>query len=251
VSRVIAVANHKGGVGKTTTTINLGAAFAEQGKRVLLVDMDPQGSTTKTVGLDDPRLTMFHVLTDNTPLLRIVVPVEWFQLAPADPELDSAQVKLWNVPGRDTILRKKLLETRDEYDVVLIDTPPSLNLLTANALVAADELLAPAECQFGSMAVLPDFFSTVEMVRENVNPALQVAGLLITKYDRRTVTHRQIVEYLREQLAGRYPILETMIPHGIRIQDAALARQSVLRYDSGSAVAAAYRQLAEELNHRG
>lgn len=250
MTQVIAIANHKGGVGKTTTTINLGAALAEQGRRVLLVDMDPQGSATRGLGINAEECpqTMYHVLAKKVPITEVALPYDLsLAVAPADSDLENAQVDLWDAPGRDLRLRGRLEGLDDHYDYVLIDCPPSLNLFTINALAAAHAVLVPAHCQFFSMAALSRLIETVEQVQEHVNPALAIAGILITQIDKRTNYHKQATEHLQAQVGDRYRVFDTMIPQAIRVQEAAQARQPVLRYDPSCAVSLAYRQLAEEV----
>jgi chromosome partitioning protein len=248
--RVTAIANHKGGVGKTTTTINLGAALAELGHRVLLVDMDPQGSATRGLGINAEECgeTMYHVLAKKASLAEVALPfADRLDVAPADSDLENAQVDLWEAPGRDLRLRARIEALDGRYDYVLIDCPPSLNLFTINALAAAQSVLVPAHCQYFSMAALGRLIETVEQVQEHINPRLAIAGILITQIDKRTTYHRLATEHMRSQLGDRYRMFDTAIPQAIRVQEAAQARQPVLSYDPSSTVSVAYRQLAQEV----
>jgi chromosome partitioning protein len=249
-TRVIAVANHKGGVGKTTTTINLGAALAEVGQRVLLVDLDPQRSTTRGLGIDSDACaaTMYHVLVKDTPIVGVAVPVDGhLAVAPASTELADAMVELWDAPARDLRLRNQLEDVHGAYDAILVDCPPSLNLFTINALIAAGEVVIPVQSQFFAMDVLAELLDTVAAVRRHANRRLRVAGFVVNQLRARTTYHRQALAHLHAELGDAYRIFAAAIPDSIRIQEAAQARLPLVRYDPSSSAATAYRQLAQEV----
>lgn len=250
MARVIAVANHKGGVGKTTTVVNLGAALAEQGQRVLLVDLDPQGSTTVGMGLDAEALSvsMYHVLVHERPIQEVAVPIDLaLAVAPANEQLESALVELWEDPVRDLRLRAGLEALNGSYDVVLIDCPPMLNLFTGNALMAAHEVLVPVQSQFFSISVLKKLLALVTKIQRLGNRQLTVAGFLVNQVKARTAYHKQLIEQLRRELGVRYRVYEATIPDSVRVQEASQARLPVVRYDPDGPVAMAYRRLAQEV----
>ena len=252
MTRVIAVANHKGGVGKTTTTVNLAGALAEAGQRVLLVDLDPQHSTTVAVGVDPEACTetMYHVLVHNTPISQVIMPVEPIDLemalAPASAELADAQVQLWDKPARDQRLKLALEDLNPLFDVALIDCPPSLNIFTMNALIAAHEVLIPVQPQLLSLAVLRELLGMIGEVQEVGNRKLRIGGFLVNQAKQNTVYHRQMTEHLRGEL-DRYRVFDAVIPDSIRVQEATNQRLPVVRYDPTSTPAVAYRQLAQEV----
>jgi chromosome partitioning protein len=250
--RIIAVANHKGGVGKTTTTVNLAGALAEAGQRVLLIDLDPQHSTTVAVGVDPETCaeTMYHVLVQGAPISEVILPVEPLDLemalAPASAELADAQVQLWDKPARDQRLKLALEDLDPLFDVALIDCPPSLNIFTMNALIAAHEVLIPVQPQLLSVAVLRELLAMIAEVREVGNRKLRVGGFLVNQVKQNTVYHRQMAEHLRGELA-RFRVFDAVIPDSIRVQEATNQRLPVVRYDPASTPAVAYRQLAQEV----
>jgi chromosome partitioning protein len=252
MSRVLAIANQKGGVGKTTTAINLGAALADDGTRVLLIDLDPQCNTTITllgVGADERARTMYEALADGVPLRDVIVPVDGsLALGPASRDLLGIERKIGDEPGRDLLLRDLLAELDDRYDVVLLDCPPSLGLLTVNALAAATDVLVPIECQEYSYLGFAQLIDTVGVVRKRLNKTLRIAGVVVNRYDRTSPLQRQWLDHLQRELTGHHRLFETIIPQSKRVPRAAQARQSVVQHDPVSTIAAAYRTLAQEVS---
>lgn len=249
MSRIIALVNQKGGVGKSTTAVNLGAALAVNGKRVLVIDTDPQGNTTTGFGVDKTRLThdIYHVLMQETPLERVVVPteVENLSLAPATINLAGADVELVAALSRETRLRQALAEIRDRYDFVLLDSPPSLGLLTINALTAADECIIPVQAEFYALEGLAQLTGVIWRVRDALNPGLHVSGVLVTMFDGRT---RLAMEVIRE-LDKYFPeqIFKTQIPRNVRLSEAPSYGKPAILFDPKSRGAQAYLGLAREM----
>jgi chromosome partitioning protein len=245
-SRVIAFANQKGGVAKTTTTLNLAVAFAERGLRVLAVDLDPQGNLTMSQGLDPDGIeqSMFDVLVHRLPIEQVIRPAE-IDLAVSSIDLAGAELALSSMIGRERALEKALLPVRERYDYVLIDTPPSLGLLTINALVAADGVIVPVQCEYLSLRGLVQLESTLGMVRENLNPNVQIMGILPTMFDPRTIHSREAVEILEENF--RDLVFASRIRKTVRYAEAPVKGSSVLKYDPTGPAAEAYRALAREV----
>jgi chromosome partitioning protein len=244
--QVVAFANQKGGVAKTTTTLNLGVALRERGLRVLAVDLDPQGNLTMSQGLNPDVLdrSMFDVLVHRLPIQEVIHQVE-LDLAVSSIDLAGAELALSSLIGRERALDKALAAVRGEYDYVLIDTPPSLGLLTINALVAATGVIVPVQCEYLSLRGLVQLQATLEMIRENLNPEVDIIGILPTMFDRRTNHAREAIEILRENFGDL--VFNTRIRKTIRYAEAPVRGQSVLRYDPTSAAAEMYRDLAEEV----
>jgi chromosome partitioning protein len=246
VARVLALANQKGGVAKTTSTVNLAAALVERGKRVLVIDLDPQSNLTMSQGFDPEGLerSMFDVLVHRTPIEDVLQHNE-FDLAVASIDLAGAELALSSMIGRERALEKALLPVRADYDYVLIDTPPSLGLITINALTAADGVIVPVQCEYLSLRGLVQLENTLSMIRENLNPRVRIIGILPTMFDGRLLHAREAIEILREHFGDI--VFETRIRKTIRYAEAPVKGQSVLRYDPEGSAAAAYRQLAEEV----
>jgi len=246
VARVIAFANQKGGVAKTTTTLNLGVALAEKGNRVLAVDLDPQGNLTMSQGWNPDEIdrSMFDVLVHKLPITEIVRQAE-IDVAVSSIDLAGAELALSSMIGRERALEKALLPVKDSYDYVLVDTPPSLGLLTINALVAANGVIVPVQCEYLSLRGLVQLENTLSMIRENLNPTVEIQGILPTMYDKRLLHSREAVEILRENFGDL--VLNTRIRKTIRYAEAPVKGQSVLKYDPSGEAAGMYRDLAKEV----
>jgi len=243
---VIVFANQKGGVAKTTTTLNLGVAFAERGQRVLIIDLDPQGNLTMSQGLNPDAIdrSMFDVLVHRLPISEVIHKVE-VDIAVASIDLAGAELALSSLIGRERALAKALLEVRDRYDFVLIDTPPSLGLLTINAFVAGTGVIVPVQCEYLSLRGLVQLENTLSMVRENLNPDVRVEGILPTMLDSRTLHAREAIEILEENFGEL--VYKTRIRKTVRYAEAPVKGQSVLKYDPKGSAAEAYRELAKEV----
>lgn len=252
MGKIIAIANQKGGVGKTTTTVNLSACVAERGKRVLCIDIDPQGNCTSGVGVDKeaPEYSVYDVLINGVPAGEAAVPaaVENLFVIPARKELSGAEVELVNTMARETVLKRALAGVRGEYDYIFIDCPPSLGLLTVNALTAADTLLAPIQCEYYALEGLSDLMNTVKLVRAHLNPRLDVEGVVLTMFDARTNLCAQVVQEVRAHFPDE--VFETMIPRNIRLSEAPSYGRPIHLYDARCIGARAYGELADELIHR-
>jgi chromosome partitioning protein len=246
MANVIAFANQKGGVAKTTTTLNLGVALHELGRRVLVVDLDPQGNLTMSQGMNPDAIerSMFDVLVHRVPISDVIATVE-VDIAVASIDLAGAELALSALIGRERALEKALVEVRDRYDYILIDTPPSLGLLTINAFVAADGVIVPVQCEYLSLRGLVQLENTLSMVRENLNPRVHVQGIVPTMYDGRTLHAREAIEILEEHFGDL--VFDTRIRKTVRYAEAPVKGSSVLRYDPSGAAAQAYRDLAKEV----
>jgi chromosome partitioning protein len=245
-ARVIALANQKGGVAKTTTTLNLAVALKEKGNRVLIVDLDPQGNLTMSQGMnpDEISKSMFDVLVHRIPIQDVIVTAE-VDIAVSSIDLAGAELALSGMIGRERALEKALAHVKESYDWVLMDTPPSLGLLTINAFVAADGVIVPVQCEYLSLRGLVQLQNTLEMIRENLNPNVAIQGILPTMYDRRTLHSREAVEILQENFGDL--VFNTKIRKTVRYAEAPVKGQSVLAYDPTSEAAAMYRDLAKEV----
>jgi chromosome partitioning protein len=250
LGQVIAFANQKGGVAKTTSTLNLGVALAERGKRVLAVDLDPQSNLTMSQGLDpeDLERSMFDVLVHKVPIEEIIVSCE-IDLAVSSIDLAGAELAMSSMIGRERALQKALLPMRGNYDYILIDTPPSLRLLTIHALTAADGVIVPVQCEYLSLRGLIQLENTLNMIRENLNPDVRIKGILPTMFDGRTLHSKEAVEILQENFGDL--VYETKIRKTIRYAEAPVKGTSVLKYDSKGKAAKAYRDLAGEVLRDG
>src|SRR5437899_3080245 len=246
MARVIAFANQKGGVAKTTTTLNLGVALVEKGQRVLAIDLDPQGNLTMSQGWNPDEIdrSMFDVLVHRLPITEIVETAE-VDIAVASIDLAGAELALSSMIGRERALEKALLPVREAYDYILIDTPPSLGLLTINAFVAADGVIVPVQCEYLSLRGLVQLQNTLTMIRENLNPTVEITGILPTMYDKRILHSREAVEILKENFGAL--VFNTRIRKTIRYAEAPVKGLSILKYDPTGPAADAYRELAKEV----
>jgi len=246
----VAIANQKGGVGKTTTAINLGASLAVAERKTLVIDMDPQGNATSGMGIERAAInaTMYDVLVDQAPIEQAILsPVHFpfLALAPADQDLVGAEVELIARPERELLLRRALQAVRDKYDYILIDCPPSLGLITLNTLAAADSVLIPIQCEFYALEGLSQLLNTVRLVQQNLNPRLQVEGVLLTMYDSRLNLSRQVADEAKEYFGDK--VYRTTIPRNVRLAEAPSFGKPIALYDVISQGSQSYLALAKEL----
>jgi chromosome partitioning protein len=250
MSRVIAIVNQKGGVGKTTTAINLGASFAVAERKTLVMDMDPQGNATSGLGVNrgDIDKSIYEVLIDHEPLQSAIMRSVHFKnldLVPSDVALVGAEVEMVQQPDRELLLRNALLPIRENYDYILVDCPPSLGLLTLNTLAAADSVLIPIQCEFYALQGLTQLLNTVRLVQQNLNPRLQIEGVLLTMYDQRLNLSRQVAEEAQEYFGDK--VYTISIPRNVRLAEAPSFGKPIAVYDILSAGAQSYLSLAKEV----
>lgn len=249
---ILAIANQKGGVGKTTTAINLGAALAAAGKPTLLVDLDPQANATSGLGVDkgQVRRSMYEALVGQVGLRDTIIATSWegLALAPSAIRLAGAEIEMVGLMAREQRLRRALSEVMSDYAVALVDCSPSLGILTVNALTAADGIIIPIQCEYLALEALGQLLSTIELIRENLNPRLEIAGMVMTMFDARTNLSQQVVDEVR----GHFPreVFETIIPRSVRLSEAPSYGRPILSYDPSSRGAVAYRKLATEVISR-
>ncbi len=252
MGKIIAVANQKGGVGKTTTSVNLSAAFAEMGKKVLLIDCDPQGNATSGLGIekDGLELSIYDALINDTPMEEIIIQTQFgLDVVPSVMDLAGAEVELVNLEDKQYRLKKKVELVKEKYDYILIDCPPSLGHVTLNALTAADSVLLPLQCEFYALEGLSQLLSTVQLVQEQLNEKLRIEGLVLTMYDSRTNLAEQVVEEVKTHFPDM--VYATKIPRNVRLSEAPSFGKPIFAYASSSKGAQAYMSLAEEVVANG
>lgn len=253
MGRIIVVANQKGGVGKTTTAINLSASIAELGKKVLVVDMDPQGNTTSGFGIEKDELenTVYELLIGENSLQECIRSDVFPNLSVigSNINLAGAEIELLGIDEREFLLKRALDKIKEEYDFILIDCPPSLNMLTINSMCAGDTVIVPIQCEYYALEGLSQLIHTIDLVKERLNPDLEIEGVVFTMYDARTNLSLQVVENVKANLNQN--IYESIIPRNVRLAEAPSHGLPVTKYDAKSSGAEAYRQLAEEVIHRG
>lgn len=250
MGKIIAIANQKGGVGKTTTCVNLCSALHEQGKRVLLCDTDPQGNATSAMGADKRQtpLSVYDILVGEATTEKVIMKTPYGDLIPSNKELSGAAIELVGMNDREFILKNALNKVKDSYDYILIDCPPSLELLTLNSLCAADTILIPVQCEYFALEGLSDLMTTLRLVKKRLNPSIEVEGVVMTMYDGRTNLSMQVAEEVKRYFKEK--VYSAVIPRNVRLSEAPSHGKPVLQYDSASKGARAYRDLAAELIKR-
>ena len=246
MGKVIAIANQKGGVGKTTTCINLGSVLSGRGKRVLYCDMDPQGNCTSGLGADkDAEPNIYDMLINGESPDTVLIKTAYGDLIPSNTQLSGATVELVEVEEREYVLKRALEQLRDKYDFILIDCPPSLELLTINALVAADSVLIPVQCEYFALEGIKDLLTTIDMTRKKLNPALEIEGIVMTMHDGRLKLSTQVVDEVRKYFGDQ--VYKAMVPRNVRLSEAPSHGKPVIAYDRMSTGSRAYYKLASEL----
>lgn len=253
MGRVIAIANQKGGVGKSTTAINLSSCLGEAKKKVLVIDMDPQGNTTSGLGVEKEVLdsTVYELLLGECDLSDCLIELKYegVALIPSNVNLAGAEIELIGIENKEFVLRDQIAQVKEQYDFIIIDCPPSLNMLTINAMTTADTVLVPIQCEYYALEGLSQLMHTIELVQERLNPDLEMEGVVFTMYDARTNLSLQVVENVKSNL--NQTIYKTIIPRNVRLAEAPSHGMPINYYDGKSSGAESYRLLAEEVIHRG
>lgn len=249
MGKIISITNQKGGVGKTTTSVNLAAALAHLGKRVCIVDIDPQGNSTSGLGIEKSKIkhSIYEVIINGVPAKDAVLPtmMDTLFLIPANIDLVGAQVELVGKMARESYLKEALLPIKDDYDFIFLDCPPSLGILTVNALNASDNVLVPIQCEFYALEGLSQLISTIKLVKRTLNPKLEIEGVVLTMYDGRTNLSSQVVQEVKAYFKNK--VYETIIPRNVRLSEAPSFGLPIIKYDPKSLGSETYMALAEEL----
>ena len=250
MATIIAVVNQKGGVGKTTTAVNLTAALTDLGKRVLLCDFDPQANATSGLGLDKRKLrsSVYDVVINDLPAKQAIAHTKFGDVLPATADLAGAAVELISMENPNMQLKNALAAVKQDYDVIFIDCPPSLEMLTLNALAAADGILVPVQCEYYALEGLTDLMNTLRIVKKRINPALEIFGVALTMFDGRTNFSTQVAQEVRRHFPGK--VFATVVPRNVRLAEAPSHGIPVMNYDKHSRGSVAYRKLAEEFKHK-
>lgn len=253
MGRIIAIANQKGGVGKTTTSINLSASLAAKGKKVLVIDTDPQGNTTSGFGIEKNELenTIYELILGECSIRDCIISniIKNVSVVPSNVNLAAAEIELIGVDKKEYILKNEVDYVKDDYDFIIIDCPPSLNMLTINSMTTADSVLVPIQCEYYALEGLSQLMHTIDLVKERLNPNLEMEGVVFTMYDARTNLSLQVVESVKNNLNQK--VYKSIIPRNVRLAEAPSYGMPITKYDKRSTGAESYRLLAEEVIHRG